>query len=36
MGQLGSDNDNVVTTAARQAERLRLDIGLRWVDLIAT
>ncbi len=36
LGQLGSDNDNVVVMAARQAERLRNEGGHNWNDLIAT
>ena len=35
LGQLGSDNPNIVITAARQAERLRLELGRSWGELVA-
>jgi hypothetical protein len=36
LGQLGSDNANVVVAAARQVERLHLEIGANWDELITT
>jgi hypothetical protein len=34
LGKLGSDNDNERLEAARQAERLRVKLGLLWNDLV--
>ena len=35
LGMLGSTSDGEVMVAARQAERLRLETGLNWAELIA-